>query len=39
MTCSGSDEHHWALDGHGFHLIVHQIPQHIAQEITVQRPP
>lgn len=39
MTCSASDEHHWALDGYGFHLIVHQIPKHIADGITVQQPP
>lgn len=39
MTCSVSDEHHWALEGHGFHLIVHQIPQDIADEIAVRQPP
>jgi predicted enzyme related to lactoylglutathione lyase len=39
MTCSARDEHHWALDGYGFHLIVHQIPQHIAAEITIRQPP
>jgi predicted enzyme related to lactoylglutathione lyase len=39
MTCSARDEHHWALDGYGFHLIVHQIPQHIADEITIRQPP
>lgn len=39
MACTASDEYHWALDGYGFHLIVHQIPKHIADEITVQQPP
>lgn len=39
MMCTLSDEHHWALNGHGFDLIVHQIPKHIADEITVQQPP
>jgi predicted enzyme related to lactoylglutathione lyase len=39
MICSASDEQHWALDGYGFHLIVHQIPKHIAAKITVQQPP
>jgi predicted enzyme related to lactoylglutathione lyase len=39
MTCSASDEDHWALDGHGFHLTVHQIATHIADKITIQQPP
>ncbi|HTJ19490.1 MAG TPA: VOC family protein [Steroidobacteraceae bacterium] len=39
MTCTASDEHHWALDGYGFHLIVHQIPPHIADKVTIQHPP
>jgi len=39
MTCAFSDEDHWALKGCGFDLIVHQIPKHIAAEITIQRPP
>ncbi|HMN46072.1 MAG TPA: VOC family protein [Povalibacter sp.] len=39
LACSASDEHHWVLDGHGFHLIVHQIPEHTADEVTAQQPP
>ena len=39
MTCGFSDEYHWALKGCGFDLIVHQIPKHIASEITIQQPP
>jgi predicted enzyme related to lactoylglutathione lyase len=39
MTCSVSDEHHWALQGYGFHLIVHQIPKHIADKVAVRQPP
>jgi hypothetical protein len=39
MTCSASDEHHWALDGSGFHLTIHRIAKHIADQITIQRPP
>jgi predicted enzyme related to lactoylglutathione lyase len=39
MRCSANDEYHWALDGHGFHLIVHQIPKRIADEIKIEQPP
>jgi predicted enzyme related to lactoylglutathione lyase len=39
MTCSASDEHHWALDGYGFHLIVHQISKPIADGIAIRQPP
>lgn len=39
MTCTASDEHHWALECCGFTLIVHQIPKHIAADITIEKPP
>lgn len=39
MTCTFSDEYHFALDCCDFTLIVHQIPQHIAAEITIEQPP
>lgn len=39
MTHGFSDEHHWALKGYGFDLIVHRIPKHVAGEITIQQPP
>lgn len=39
MIRSAGDEHHWALDGYGFHLIVRQIPKHLADEITIRQPP
>jgi predicted enzyme related to lactoylglutathione lyase len=39
MTCTRSDAYHFALDSHGFTLIVHQIPQHIAAGISIEQPP
>ena len=39
MKVVASDEHHSRLDCHGFELVVHQIPQHIAAGITIDRPP
>ena len=39
LTCTASDEHHSALNGYGFHLIVHQISQPIADGITIRQPP
>lgn len=39
MTCTGSDEYHCALDSHGFTLIVHQIPQHMAAPTSIEPPP
>jgi predicted enzyme related to lactoylglutathione lyase len=34
-----SDEHHARLECRGFELIVHQIPQHIANGIVIDHPP
>ena len=39
MKVVASDEHHWRLECHGFELVVHQIPQHIAAGITIEHPP
>jgi predicted enzyme related to lactoylglutathione lyase len=39
MTCTTTDEYHWALNGYGFDLIVHQIPKPIADGITIRQPP
>lgn len=39
MSCRNSDEHHSILNCRGFDLIVHQIPKHIADEITIDDPP
>ena len=39
MKVIASDEHHSRLECHGFELVVHQIPQHIAEGITIERPP
>ena len=39
MKVVASDEHHWRLECHGFELVVHQIPQHIAAGITIDHPP
>lgn len=39
MACTNSDDHHAALESCGFTLIVHQIPRHIAAEITIDQPP
>ena len=33
------DEYHSVLNCHGFELIVHQIPKHIADEIKIEQPP
>jgi predicted enzyme related to lactoylglutathione lyase len=39
MRCLIDDKHHSALECHGFKLIVHQIPKHIADGITIEQPP
>lgn len=39
MSCTFSDERHCVLNCRGFNLIVHQIPQHIADEIVLEQPP
>lgn len=39
MKVVASDEHHSRLECHGFELVIHQIPQHIAAGITIERPP
>jgi len=39
MKVIASDEHHSRLECHGFELVVHQIPTHIAGGITIERPP
>ena len=39
MNVIASDEHHSRLECHGFELVVHQIPTHIAGSITIERPP
>ena len=39
MKVVASDEHHSRLECHGFELVVHQIPPHIAVDITIERPP
>lgn len=39
MTCTRSDEQHVMLNCRGFELIVHQIPQHLADGIVIQQPP
>jgi predicted enzyme related to lactoylglutathione lyase len=39
MTRTQGDEHHAILNCRGFNLIVHQIPQHIAADITAEQPP
>jgi predicted enzyme related to lactoylglutathione lyase len=39
MKVALSDEYHSVLDCRGFELIVHQIPKHIADSITIDRPP
>lgn len=39
MSCTASDEHHSILDCRGFNLVVHQIPQHIADGIVIEQPP
>lgn len=39
FACTFSDEHHWALSGCGFSLIIYQIPKQIADGITIQIPP
>lgn len=39
MTCTTSDDHHFALQCSGFTLIVHQIPKHIADGIVIEQPP
>ena len=33
MSCTAHDEHHSVLNYRGFNLIVHQIPNHIADGI------
>jgi predicted enzyme related to lactoylglutathione lyase len=39
LTPTFSDEHHTRLSCRGFDLIVHQIPRHIADEVSIQQPP
>jgi catechol 2,3-dioxygenase-like lactoylglutathione lyase family enzyme len=39
MICTASDEHHSIVNSRGFDLIVHQIPKHIADDITIEQPP
>ena len=39
MTCRFSDEHHSVMNCAGFDLIVHQIPLHVADGITIDNPP
>lgn len=39
MTVVASDEYHCRLACHGFELVVHQIPKHIADGIVIDRPP
>ena len=39
MSCSDRDERHSILNYRGFNLIVHQIPKHIANDITIYSPP
>lgn len=39
MNCTASDEHRSILNCHGFILIVHQIPKHMADEIEIKQPP
>lgn len=39
MTVTSSDEHHSVLDCRGFELVVHRIPKHVADSITIDRPP
>ena len=39
MTCRFSDEYHSVMNCAGFDLIVHQIPRHIADGITIENPP
>ncbi len=33
------DEHFAVIDWQGFHLVVHQIPSHLAESIVVSEPP
>jgi predicted enzyme related to lactoylglutathione lyase len=39
LTPTSSDEHHTCLNCRGFDLIIHQIPKHIADGISIQQPP
>ncbi len=39
MSVLASDEYHSRLSHRGFELVVHQIPQHIATGIVIERPP
>ena len=39
LNCTHSDAEHAVLNCRGFHLIVHQIPRHIADGIVIQQPP
>jgi predicted enzyme related to lactoylglutathione lyase len=39
MGIVASDEYHCRLTCHGFELVVHQIPKHIADGIVIERPP
>jgi len=39
MKCSFNDEYQSVLNCCGFDLTVHQIPKHIANEITIKQPP
>ena len=39
LKCTTRDEYHWKLDCDGFEFVVHQIPRHIADGITIVSPP
>jgi catechol 2,3-dioxygenase-like lactoylglutathione lyase family enzyme len=39
MRVVASDEHHWLLDCAGFELVIHQIPEDIAETIVLEQPP
>jgi predicted enzyme related to lactoylglutathione lyase len=39
LACVSSDRDHQALCGHGFSLVIRQVPAPIAAEITIKKPP
>jgi catechol 2,3-dioxygenase-like lactoylglutathione lyase family enzyme len=39
MKRTFADENHAVLECHGFELLVHRIPKHIAAAIEIKRPP
>ena|SRR5687768_13249978 len=39
MAVNTSDADHSVLNCHGFELVIHQIPQHIATNIVIEQPP